>query len=384
MDRHELNKMFDALAPGPGRERELLEQLLQDDARRNRPMKNWKRVVVGVAAAALLVTVAAAAVPGISTPLWRLIGIEPEDTQSAELLASGITPVDVTVESSGATLHITQLLRDQVKIVLVGDFSTAEGTILDTGDFGASCEKPKGFRMEGLPVFLDADGEPVKVDFKGPRDAFWWSMPDDDPLDNHCSVYFVYTGYSEDMTDDIAAIRVEAKNFAYYIGGEHENYTTIPGDWSFEVPLPRQDPGYAWKTDKLITNLDGADINLRKVYLSPMELELTCFREGGDLYYGEAENDIVSRWWCFPLRAVLTTKGGKSVTLDWGGGGGGVGDGGVVTRFIIADFVGQDKRGDYINPADFQGGTLTLEWEAETGETDSATFPLDDLTPAAP
>ncbi len=381
MDRRELNEMFDGMTPDPRRERELLQKLLQDDARRKTPMKNWKRVVLAAAAAALLVTGAAAAVPGISTSLWRLMGIGPEDTQSMELLAPGTMPVDVTTESSGATLHITQVLRDQVKIVLVGEFSTAEGTVLDTGDFGKSSEKPKGFRAEGLPAFLDADGEPVEVDFKGPRSAFWWSMPDGDPLDNRCLVYFVYTGYSEDEMDNVSAMRVEAKDFAYYVGGEEENYTTISGDWSFEVPLPRQDPGYAWKTDELVTNLDGADINLRKVYLSPMELELTYFREGGDPYYGEAEDDIVNRWWAFPLRAILTTKDGMSVTLDWGGGGGGVVGGGMVTRFSIADFIAQDKKGDYIDPANFQGGTLTLEWWAETGEIDSASFPLDDLMP---
>ena len=60
MDRHELNRMFDGLAPDPRRERELLRQLLQDDMRRKRPMKNWKQVVIGAAAAALLVTGATA------------------------------------------------------------------------------------------------------------------------------------------------------------------------------------------------------------------------------------------------------------------------------------------------------------------------------------
>ena len=56
MERHELNRMFDALTPDPRRERELLEKLLRDDARRKQPMKNWKRIVLGAAAAALLVT----------------------------------------------------------------------------------------------------------------------------------------------------------------------------------------------------------------------------------------------------------------------------------------------------------------------------------------
>ena len=79
MDRHELNRRFDGLEPAPGRKRELLRQLLQDDARRKRPMKNWKQIVVGGLAAALLVTAATAAVPGLSAPLWRVLGITPED-----------------------------------------------------------------------------------------------------------------------------------------------------------------------------------------------------------------------------------------------------------------------------------------------------------------
>ena len=78
MDRRELNKMFDALAPDPQRERELLQKLLQDDARRKRPMKNWKRVVVGVAAAALLVTAATAAAPGLGE---RLLAYFPAYTE---------------------------------------------------------------------------------------------------------------------------------------------------------------------------------------------------------------------------------------------------------------------------------------------------------------
>ena len=40
MDRHELNQMFDGLAPRPCQKRELLEKLLQDETRRVKPMKS--------------------------------------------------------------------------------------------------------------------------------------------------------------------------------------------------------------------------------------------------------------------------------------------------------------------------------------------------------
>lgn len=63
MDRRDLNRMFDALAPAPGREEELLRELLQGGEGRKTTMKNWKRMAVALAAAVLLVTTVAAASP---------------------------------------------------------------------------------------------------------------------------------------------------------------------------------------------------------------------------------------------------------------------------------------------------------------------------------
>lgn len=62
MDLRELNQMFEELAPTPEQERRGLARLLQEE-RKGHPMKRWKRMVLAVAVAALLVTVAAAANP---------------------------------------------------------------------------------------------------------------------------------------------------------------------------------------------------------------------------------------------------------------------------------------------------------------------------------
>lgn len=376
MDRRELNKMFDGLAPAPGREKELLEKLLQDDVRRTRPMKNWRRIVVAVAAAALLVTAATAAVtsPQFSGALGKLLEVEPEDARSAELLAPGAMAVDITTESNGAALHITQVLRTKMDIVVVGEFSTAEGTVLDTGDFGESCWRPNAFRAGvGLPTFLNADGEVVELNLTGSHHAFWWSMPDEDPLDNRCLVYYVYGGYSEDMAEDMASMRVVARDFGYYVGGEHENYTTISGDWSFEVPLPQHDIGYVCRTDEAVTLQDGTDASLYKVYLSPMALEVT-YRWRYAPKYMEC-----------PVRAILTSKNGDSVALDLRGYGSRLDDDGLwSSQFLIADYITQGKHGDYIDPADFQGGVLTLEWRLQDGKINSATFSLEGLEPVSP
>lgn len=386
MDGRELNKMFDGLNPGPARERELLGQLLQDDVRRKRPMKNWKRIVVAGVAAALLVTGAAAAVvvPELNRSLRSILDVDAEDEAATELLAPGAVAVDITKEDNGATLHITQVLRDQVYIIVVGEFSTGEGTVLDTGDFGKSSWVPPAFQSK-IPEFLNADGE--MSDYEGSFiTSGWYSIADEDPLDDRCSVFFRFTGYSGDMTDDMAVMRVVAKDFKYYVGGEEENLTTIPGDWSFEIPLPQKDIGYVWETDDLITNLDGADINLRKVYLSPMELELTYSREGGTPHHGEVPDDVANRWYEFPLQAVLTDKDGESVTLDWRGSGGSLNENNYMTKFTVVDNQFHKKKVDYIDPADFVGGTLTLEWYAEDwgGEISSASFSLDDLQPFSP
>ena len=383
MDRHELDRMFDGLKPGPGREQALLRQLLQDDGRRKRPMKNWRRIVVGGLAAALLVTAAAAAAPGLSAPLWRVLGITPEDTQSMELLASGAMPVDITTQSNGATLHITQVLRNRVNIVVVGEFATAEGTVLDTGDFGVTCWKPDTFKAQ-LPVFLDAEGQPVESDFAGGQSCTWWSMVDEDPLDNRCAVYFQYTGYSEDMTDDIAAMRIEAKDFAYYVGGEHENYTVIPGDWSFEVPLPQGEIGWTLKPDQAIGRLDGADIYLEELYLSPMTLAVSLRREGGidfgapiDEENAEENEAMYSRWLSIgnEKQLTLTTRDGETIPLE-----------GLAGTIGLEDKILMNRLTQIADPAQFQGGTLTLEWDFthDSQETGSFTLSLDDLAPAEP
>ncbi len=123
MDRRELNKMFDALAPDPQRERELLQKLLQDDARRKRPMKNWKRVVVGVAAAALLVTGATAAYQ-----IFRKeVPLEPDKTVPG-MLGSGQTAWEQTYVDEGAANPIYWPNREVVEVdparaqALLGDY----------------------------------------------------------------------------------------------------------------------------------------------------------------------------------------------------------------------------------------------------------------------
>lgn len=123
MDRRELNRMFDGLIPDPVRERELLRQLLQNDARRRRPMKNWKRVVLGAAAAALLVTGATAAYQ-----IFRQeIPLESDKTVPG-MLGSGQASWEQTYVDEGAANPIYWPNREAVEVnpaqaqALLGDY----------------------------------------------------------------------------------------------------------------------------------------------------------------------------------------------------------------------------------------------------------------------
>lgn len=123
MDKRDLNRMFDGLSPDPARERDLLRQLLQDDARRKRPMKNWKRVVIGAAAAALLVTGATAAYQ-----IFRQeIPLEPDKIVPG-MLGSGQASWDQTYVDEGAANPIYWPNREVVEVnpaqaqALLGDY----------------------------------------------------------------------------------------------------------------------------------------------------------------------------------------------------------------------------------------------------------------------
>lgn len=107
MRRYELNRMFNALTPAPEREKALLEELLQSDTRRERSVKNWKRITVCVAAAALLMacTVGAAAVAAlfnaekveVAEESRRVFRLSTENTVTyipVDSLADGIKALD--------------------------------------------------------------------------------------------------------------------------------------------------------------------------------------------------------------------------------------------------------------------------------------------------
>ena len=152
MEPRDLNRMFDALAPTAEQEQAGLDRLLRTE-RKVRPMKKLKKLtVIGIAAALMVISCAAAVVTGLDQ---RLIDYFGGGKQVEELLLPGAMSVDITAEDNGATLHATQVLRDRYSIAVLADFTVPEGTVLDVEQFA-------GFSLddEGI-LFLNSDGVPV-------------------------------------------------------------------------------------------------------------------------------------------------------------------------------------------------------------------------------
>ena len=392
MDRHELDRMFDGLAPDPRRERELLGQLLQDDMRRKKPMKNWKRAAIGAAAAALLVTGAAAAVvvPRLNQGFLDYLNVESEDTeavtQAENLLLPGAMELDITKESNGATLHMTQILRDRYTVMLLADFTAPEGTQLYMGEPDPDgWTTYKGFHDgSGYSVgFLDAEGARMG---DGLVSSYGWEvLEDDDPMDNHLALMFTL---SPQMGEDeavwsAASLRVPAVDLAYYDLEQRGMVTVYSGDWSFETPLPQKDIGWAVQLNQAVGELDGAAVTAEELYLSPMTIAFDLSREGGLDFVGAALDEegeaAYGRWMSIGnnvQRLTLTTGDGETIPLELTSGGGGIGE----NEKIVVHRLSQ-----VTDPAKFLGGTLTLEWDFHNSEeSGSVTLSLDNLAPVAP
>ena len=317
MEPRDLNRMFDALAPTAEQEQAGLDRLLQKE-RKVRPMKKLKKLtVVGIAAALMVISCAAAVVTGIDQRLLDYFGASP---QQAELLVPGAVPVDVTVEDNGASLHVSQVLMDRYNIMLVADFTAPEGTILDLGreTDDIFCAFDSGSIGASVPDLLDQAGEPI------PGVGGWgWRtvvLDDEDPLDHHLSLLFrleLRDGIQPDW--EIGGISLRNSDLVRY--NPEPTVTTIySGNWSCEVPVTWQDMGRSIRPNQAVGQLDSINITMTELYLSPMTLRVQLESEtpipqkfGGGI--GNRWTQLVNS-----DNVTLTTRSGKTIPLtDLGG-----------------------------------------------------------------
>ena len=355
MEQHELNRMFDALAPTQEQEQAVLDRLLRTE-REVIPMKKLKKLtVIGIAAALMVISCAAAVVTGIDKRILEYFGANQEQ---AELLIPCAVPVDVTVEDNGAALHISQVLMDRYSILVLADFTAPEGTVLDLdldGEYGGRFQDFWGFSL------LDQAGEPIRLNQS-------WNtqtnvLDDGDPLDNHLTLLLqMWLGRGIRPDREIGGLFIPAKNLVQQ-NLETQGYDTVyPGDWSCEVPVTWRDMGQSMSLDQTVGQIDGVDIAVTEVYLSPMTLQIHM-EHSPAADYVELFRDMNRVFGADNV--TLTARDGKAV--------------------LMADYDPSARDGELdwsfrldeiIDPSQFQGGTLTLN--IGDGSVD---IPLDGLVP---
>ena len=370
MEIHDLKRMFDQLAPTAEQEEAVLDRLLEPE-RKVVPMKKLKKLTVAaIAAALMLVTCAAAVVTGLDQRILDYFGAGPEQ---AELLLPGAMAVDVTAEDNGATIHITQVLRDRYSIAAAADFTSPEGTSLDVNGPIYS------FGGIGHIRFLTEAGTPVEVSSYRWK---WYSLDDGNPEDNHLSLLF-YLNIPEGLDRRVCSLVLPAEELMDFDWTTLDDHTP---DRFLEVPLPQADMGYAQQFDQRVGELDGSVIRLKEVYLSPITMMVTLEREKEfSVDLATEEGTRQSMRWAFALdgehfaatngyepaidRAILTDRDGNEIPMECRDG--------SADMVNLKQYHHLFRLTQATDVSRLQGGKLTLR--VGDGNVD---IPLDNLIPA--
>lgn len=329
MERQELNRMFDQLAPSAEQEREGLHRLLQTE-RTVAPMKKFKKLtILGIAAALLIATWAAAVVTGVDQRLARYFGAEPEQAERLAATAATEAPVSHTYDS-GWTVQISQVLSDRYMVAALIDITAPEGMTLPVPESAATAERKLSvmvdYRVEDkdgnlLSAFKDAptpfpqisfcadDGNPVydfshwKGEHRGNGGASKYDyLESSNPEHGRVSVLWQFAlgtihepGFQGFAGDDLlgAKVSIIPKGVTFNDTLDTNEDISVAGEafyfededalwdyelWSYELTLPETDPGSVHSVEAPLT-IGEYKVELEAVYLSPLELsyEFTMF-----------------------------------------------------------------------------------------------------------
>lgn len=278
MEPHELNRMFDRLAPTPEQEENGLNRLLQTE-RKVRPMKKLKKLTVaGVAAALMAVTCAAAVVTGVDQ---RILGYFHIASEQEPLMA----PTAVRVEKShiydnGWTVDIRQAMSDRYSMAVLFDVAAPEGMGLDWEESGLSLEPCPDRKFSGMGWRVD-------------------HLADEDPEDNRAS-YLLFLHYdNHDGYDIIGSVWDLTPKYFWYVERDGTSREVPLEDWTCRVRLSDQDPGLLYDVGQTIS-LKGCGTDLDQVYLSPISFAFrlrhipdALWEIGSGLGREDLEGDII-------------------------------------------------------------------------------------------
>ena len=343
------NRVFEQTKPSPEQKEAMLSRLLKSE-RKVVPIKKLKKLtVVGIAAALMVISCAAAVVTGIDQRLINYMGWGGQDQ---ELLAPGAVPLDITVEDNGSTLRYTQVLMDRSTILVLADFTAPEGTVLDVGYSDRGYWGKWGYARFDNPSFthrfLDKNGRDLPLTAIC---TYWQVLEDGDPTDNHLTMLFnLNLTKGTGLGQEGVYIQLEAIDLVAYDREQERDVVLCSGDWSAQIPLPDKDMGWTQKVEDSI---------VKEVYLSPMTLQVRLDQEAG--WYIRYMEQLDQKW------LTLTDRESRDISMS----------------FIFGGTVDKEQRNEtysfdeLIDPALLQGGKLTLYLKDEPVD-----ILLDDLAPA--
>ena len=364
MDGREFKRVFDQVKLSPERQEAMLECLLSGEKSRKtmKPMK--KMVAVLVAAALMLMVCAFTVATGLDQRILEYFGGTKED---AQLLAPGFMEVDLTsTAENGAEIRISQIYSDQRVLVLVGEMTVPEGTVLDQ----------ESYRMRDwhlIPFGVDGQEPGGSYGAYGTIGGsyFWTNKDAGGNILSFMKTYYYEAANVEDnkqswasQVDYFVLTWEDLIGPALYIEQEDGSFVPapaiVPGRWSFKIPNPGASYGWTVEPEQTI-QLEEENIEVTEIYFSPSGMSVRLGNEHGKMVellraWEDKENN--GETWGYSV--VLKDKEGKKIE-------------GRVLSSGRTPYTGQmilnfDKIYD---PTQFQGGTVTI-----LGQT----FPLDGLT----
>lgn len=291
MEVHDLNRMFDRLAPTAEQEQKGLDRLLHEERKVKSMRKLKKLTVLGIAAALMVVTCAAAVVTGIDQKVLRYFGV----TAEQETL---MAPTAVRVEKShtydnGWTVDIRQAMSDRYSMAVLIDVTAPEGTKLD--------REESGLKVDTSRVSLKLGG----------FGASWYSLEDETLADNQMSFLYelLYEGDDADMFGSSWKLTPE-----HFLCVERDGTSReIPLEgWDCTFSLSNQDPGTLYQLNRPIL-INGDDLTLEWVYLSPISFTLRLRNGTTSLWDADNANRIFGDGWQDEI--VLHTTTGEAIYM---------------------------------------------------------------------
>ena len=292
MEPHDLNRVFDRLAPTADQEQAVLDRLLQTE-RKGKPMKKLKKLtVIGIAAALMVISCAAAVVTGIDQ---RILGYFHIVSEQEPLMS----PTAVRVEKShtyenGWTVDIQQAVSDRYSMAVLIDVIA-----------------PEGMRLDGEESYLKVqpDRKPGGTGY-GSYYLTQGSGHLEDEAPNRVS-YLFRLNFDSEKADLIGSTWKLTPESFLCVEEDGTSHEIELGGWTCAVSLSSQDPGILYEVGQPIS-LGGYEVTLDQLYLSPISFAFRFKNIPSSLWDGEF--GLVSEDW--EGQIVLHMDSGETVEME--------------------------------------------------------------------